>query len=104
MYVSVQARSHEIALRRAVGAGRRAVATLFLGEGVLIGLSGGAVGIAAGTAATLAICAAREWTPVLAPWLPLAGLGLGLLSGLFSAAVPAWAAGRQRPAATLRAR
>lgn len=104
MYVSVQARGHEIALRRAVGAGRRAVATLFLGEGVLIGLSGGAVGIAAGTAATLAICAAREWTPVLAPWLPLAGLGLGLLSGLFSAAVPAWAAGRQRPAATLRAR
>ncbi|MBN6829466.1 ABC transporter permease, partial [Micrococcus luteus] len=61
MYLSVQSRTAEIALRRAIGSGRGLIARLFLLEGALIGLAGGAVGAAAGTAAVLAVAHARGW-------------------------------------------
>jgi macrolide transport system ATP-binding/permease protein len=100
----VQARAHEIALRRAVGASRIAVGRLFLAEGLLIGLLGGAVGVAVGSAATLVIAGLQGWTPVLESWLPAAGLGVGLLTGLAASTIPAWTASRQDPALALRAR
>lgn len=104
LHLSVQARAHEIALRRAVGAGRTAVGRLFLAEGLLIGLLGGAVGVAVGSAATLVIAVLQGWTPVLESWLPAAGLGVGLLTGLAASTIPAWTASRQDPALALRAR
>lgn len=104
MYLSVHARAHEIALRRAIGASRVAVGRLFIFEGLAIGLIGGAVGAAVGTSITLLIAAHQDWTPVLEPWLPPAGLGLGLLTGLAASLVPAWTASRQNPALALRAR
>ncbi|ROQ57193.1 macrolide transport system ATP-binding/permease protein [Rathayibacter sp. PhB152] len=104
LHLSVQARAHEIALRRAVGASRTAVGRLFLAEGLLIGLLGGAVGVAVGSAATLVIAGLQGWTPVLESWLPAAGLGVGLLTGLAASTIPAWTASRQDPALALRAR
>ncbi|PDQ35796.1 MAG: hypothetical protein B5766_04915 [Candidatus Lumbricidophila eiseniae] len=104
MYLSVQARAHEIALRRAIGASRTAVGRLFIFEGLTIGLIGGVTGAAVGTAVTLLIAANQGWTPVLEPWLPPIGLGLGLLTGFAASLVPAWTASRQNPALALRAR
>ena len=102
MYLSVQARTAEIALRRAIGSGRGLIARLFLVEGAAVGLAGGALGAAVSTAAVVVVSHLRGWTPVLpASSIPLA-LGLGLVSGVVSALYPAWVASRRRPADALR--
>ncbi|MDO5634598.1 MAG: ATP-binding cassette domain-containing protein [Micrococcus sp.] len=102
MYLSVQARTAEIALRRAIGASRSVVARLFLVEGAVIGLFGGAVGAAVGTAVILAASHARDWSPVLPGATIPVSLGLGVLAGVLSALYPAWVASRKRPADALR--
>jgi len=102
MYLSVQSRTAEIALRRAIGSGRGLIARLFLLEGALIGLAGGAVGAAAGTAAVLAVAHARGWAAVLPTTAAPLSLALGLTAGVVSALYPAWVASRQRPADALR--
>ncbi|PPG53550.1 hypothetical protein C5C24_02415 [Rathayibacter sp. AY2B3] len=103
MYVSVQARAAEIALRRAIGASRGAVARLFVGEGLVVGVIGGVTGAVLGTAATLATAAVQGWSPLLPPALTPLSIALGAVTGVVSAIVPAWAAGRQEPASALRA-
>ncbi|RUQ34248.1 ABC transporter permease, partial [Micrococcus sp. HSID17245] len=102
MYLSVQSCTAEIALRRAIGSGRGLIARLFLLEGALIGLAGGAVGAAAGTAAVLAVAHARGWAAVLPTTAAPLSLALGLTAGVVSALYPAWVASRQRPADALR--
>ncbi len=102
MYVSVQSRAHEIALRRAIGASRFDVARLFLAEGLLVGAVGGASGAIVGTTAGLLTAISRGWTPVLPPEMAFVGVGLGILTGLVSAVVPAWAASRREPATAIR--
>lgn len=104
LQVSVLARAPEIALRRALGASRGMVGRLFLAEGTLIGLLGGAIGAATGTALCLVIAAVQGWSPVVTPELPLVGVGLGAVTGLVSAVIPAWAASRRAPAEALRGR
>lgn len=102
MYLSVQARTAEIALRRAIGSGRGMIARLFLIEGAAVGLAGGALGAAGSTAAVVVVSQVRGWTPVLpTAAIPLA-LGIGLAAGVVSALYPAWVASRQRPADALR--
>lgn len=100
--VSVQARTAEIALRRAIGSPRALIARLFLLEGILIGTVGGAMGAAVGSAAVLAVSASRGWTAVLPPTVVPAALALGVTAGTVSALYPAWVASRQHPADALR--
>lgn len=102
MYLSVQARTAEIALRRAIGSPRGLIARLFLLEGALIGLAGGAVGAAVGSGVILAVSQARGWAAVLPPGAVPLALGLGLVAGVVSALYPGWVASRQRPADALR--
>lgn len=100
--VSVQARTAEIALRRAIGSPRALIARLFLLEGILIGTVGGAMGAAVGSAAVLAVSASRGWTAVSPPTVVPAALALGVTAGTVSALYPAWVASRQHPADALR--
>ncbi|MCR8674797.1 FtsX-like permease family protein [Micrococcus sp. HG099] len=102
MYLSVQSRTSEIALRRAIGSSRGLIARVFLLEGTLIGLAGGAVGSAVGTAVILAVSQSRGWAAVLPPTAVPLALALGLAAGVVSALYPAWVASRQRPADALR--
>lgn len=103
MYLSVHARSAEIALRRAIGATRGSIARIFMTEGLLMGLLGGAWGSLGGMIATVAIAASQGWVAVLHPWLPGVGLAVGGLVGLASSSYPAWVASRQDPAKAMRA-
>ncbi len=70
--VTVMERTGEIGLRRAVGARRRHIATQFLGESAVIGLVGGVIGASIGLIVVVSVSAAKGWTPVLDPWMPLA--------------------------------
>lgn len=100
--VTVMERTGEIGLRRAIGAQRRHIAVQFLGESALMGLVGGIVGSSIGVVAVVGVSAARDWTPVLDPWLPLAaplaGAAVGLIAGLY----PALRAARLEPVEALR--
>lgn len=100
--VTVMERTGEIGLRRAIGAQRRHIAVQFLGESAAMGLVGGIVGSSIGVVAVVGVSAARDWTPVLEPWLPLAaplaGAAVGLVAGLY----PALRAARMEPVEALR--
>ncbi len=101
--VSVLERVGEIGLRRALGAARRHIAAQFLVESSAMGALGGIIGASIGTLVIVAISAARTWTPVLDPWIPLAAPLLGAVIGLLSGTYPAIRAARMEPVDALRA-
>lgn len=102
MYLSVIARTSEIALRRAIGASRFAVGRLFLAEGFIVGFLGGAIGSFSGTIAAILGASAQGWIPVLPPVLPVFSVAIGVVTGLVSAVIPAVTAGRLDPATAIR--
>jgi hypothetical protein len=106
---SVRARTREIAILQAVGATRADVRRLVLAEAGLIGLAGGAAGVAlARIGALLADHGAASLLPDLPfrpesffafpPWVYALGLGVGVLAALAGAFAPARAASRIEPA------
>lgn len=102
MYLSVQARSSEIALRRALGASRGSVWRVFTMEDLVIGAAGGVSGAALGICAVVIVCVLQGWTPTLSPSVLLLGLFAGCVSGICSATYPAIVAARADPAIAIR--
>ena len=101
--VSVLERVGEIGLRRALGAGRRHIASQFLLESTSIGLFGGIMGASTGVLVVVAVSASNDWTPVLDPRVPLGSPLLGAIVGLAAGLYPAWRASHLEPAESLRA-
>ena len=101
--VSVLERVGEIGLRRALGAGRRHIASQFLLESTGIGLFGGIMGASTGVLVVVAVSASNDWTPVLDPRVPLGSPLLGAIVGLVAGLYPAWRASHLEPAESLRA-
>lgn len=100
--VSVLERVGEIGLRRALGAARRHIAAQFLAESTVLGLVGGVLGASVGTLVTVAVSAARTWTPVLDPSLPLGAPLLGGAVGLLAGIYPSLRAASLEPVEALR--
>jgi ABC-type lipoprotein release transport system permease subunit len=101
--VSVLERVGEIGLRRALGAARRHIAAQFLLESTAMGLAGGVIGASLGTLVIVAVSAAKTWTPVLDPLVPLGAPLLGALIGLVSGLYPSLRAAALEPVDALRA-
>jgi hypothetical protein len=101
--VSVLERVGEIGLRRALGAARRHIAAQFLVESTTMGFVGGIIGASLGVLVIIAISAARTWTPVLDPWMPIAAPFVGAATGLLAGFYPAIRAARLEPVEALRA-
>ncbi len=111
-YVTVSSRRREIAVLRAVGASRRQIRGLFLGETAVVGALAGAVGVAAAVGAAAAIDAlGRLWVPdfpfkpdsffELEPWLLGGGVVLGVAACVLGAAMPTIKATAKDPAEAL---
>jgi len=101
MFVSVAERTHEIGIRKAIGARRRTILLQFLMEAAGICLLGGliAVGIARGLVAI-----GHHYLPTirLSPFVILVALSVALVTGVASGFFPAWRAARMNPVDALR--
>lgn len=102
MTISVTERTREIGLRKALGAGRRAILLQFLAEAVVLTLVGGAIGIALGSGMGLAVHLATGF-PISLPWWSFAiGVGFSAAVGIVFGMVPAYRAARLDPIEALR--
>lgn len=102
MFLSVQSRVQEIALRRALGLSRAQTALLFLVEGAVVGLAGGVAGVAVGLVVVVGVAFAQGWSAVLPLSVVPIGVSAGLIGGILSAVLPALAATRVEPAQAIR--
>jgi putative ABC transport system permease protein len=101
MVISVLERRSEIGLRRALGATKGHIRVQFLAEAILLSLTGGIAGIAAGVAATAIYAHARGWATVIPPLAWAGGLAAAILIGAAAGFVPAMRAARMPPTQAL---
>jgi putative ABC transport system permease protein len=101
MVISVLERRSEIGLRRALGATKGHIRTQFLAEAILLALFGGAVGVAAGAAATATYATTKGWATVIPAAAWAGGLGAALLIGAAAGLLPALRAARLSPTQAL---
>ncbi|KAA6458698.1 ABC transporter permease [Acidobacteria bacterium AB60] len=100
---SVVERHREIGVRAALGATRRQLLTLVLGDGMRLTAIGMAIGLLGALAASQALAALLYGTSRLDPATWIAVLALLALVAALACLLPAWRAARINPATTLRA-
>jgi len=102
MLVAVTERTHEIGIRKAVGARSSAILAQFLIEAILLTAAGGALGVAIGWAIAAVVKAATPLSTYVSPWSVIVGLVFSAAVGLFFGAYPAMRAARLDPVESLR--
>jgi putative ABC transport system permease protein len=104
MTIAVRERTAEIGLLRALGAGRRSIMLLFMGEATVLGAMGGAAGLVLGLGGAWLLSAAIPALPTHTPWsyVMLAEI-LAAAIGLASGVLPARHAAGLDPIEALRA-
>ena len=104
MWISVNERTSEIGLCRAVGATTGQILALFLGEAALLALAGGVAGVALGLGSGALLRAFLPGLPFhTPPEFMAAAIVLSTAIGLASGALPARRAARLDPVMALRA-
>jgi putative ABC transport system permease protein len=104
MIIAVGERTAEIGLLRAIGAGRRQILTLFLGEAVVLASIGGFAGLVIGTGGAWLLGAAVPALPTHTRWsYVLLAEMLAAFIGLLAGILPAYRAANLDPIEALRA-
>ena len=101
MIISVLERRSEIGLRRALGATKGNIRTQFLSEAILLGLLGGAAGVALGAAATAVYAHTNHWATVIPAEAWAGGIAASLIIGALAGFIPALRAARLSPTQAL---
>jgi putative ABC transport system permease protein len=102
MLMSVSERTHEIGIRKALGATRRDIRRQFLAESVTLALLGGALGLFAGMALAGIVAAASPLPARVTLWSVAVALGLGASVGIVFGVYPAARAARLDPVEAMR--
>ena len=102
MVMAVLERRREIGVRRALGATRGGIRGQFLTESVVLGTTGGGLGVLVGIAGAFGFARWQDW-PQTVPW-PVVGIGLAasVLIGALAGVYPASRAARVSPTEALR--
>ncbi|HEV8409625.1 MAG TPA: ABC transporter permease [Gemmatimonadaceae bacterium] len=102
MLVAVAERTHEIGIRKALGAKRRDILTQFLIEATTLSTLGAALGIAFGAGLAMIIRATTPMPTYVAPWSIAVGVMIGAGVGIISGVYPASRASLLDPVTALR--
>ncbi len=104
MTIAVNERTSEVGLLRALGARRRQILTLFLGEAILLALVGGILGLGIGLGSALLLSWLVPALPVNIAWsYVIAAILLSAFIGLIAGVLPARHAAQLDPVEALRA-
>ncbi|MGB3082650.1 MAG: ABC transporter permease [Candidatus Omnitrophota bacterium] len=102
MLVSVTERTHEIGLRKAVGARAGDIMTQFLIESVAMTLSGGIMGILFGIVISVLLALLAGWATKVTIWSVFLAAGFSIAVGMFFGLWPAKKASELDPIEALR--
>jgi putative ABC transport system permease protein len=102
MLTSVVERTHEIGIRRTVGATRRDVTLQFLIEALLMTVSGGALGIVLGAVVSWGITAYAGWATTVSPLAVTLAFVVSFLVGVTFGLYPAIKAANLEPVDAVR--
>ncbi len=102
MLTAVLERTREIGLRRVVGATARDIAVQFLTESLMVTMTGGVVGVAAGVATSYAITAYAAWNTSVSSVAVVLAFGVAAAVGLAFGIYPAMQAARLQPVDAVR--
>ena len=102
MLVSVAERTHEIGIRKSLGARRRDILSQFLVESATLSTVGAMIGIALGLLAAKIISLKTPLPAAVAPWSLVVATLLGTVVGIVSGVYPARRASLLDPIEALR--
>jgi putative ABC transport system permease protein len=102
MLVSVTERTHEIGIRKAVGATNRQILGQFLTEAVILSLAGGLLGVVLSLFTNYLLRVLTELTPVLTWPIMVVAVGVSIVVGVIFGITPALKAARKHPIDALR--
>ncbi len=102
MLANTTERKSEIGLRRALGAKRSDIVSLFVSESLLLCILGGAIGVAVGFGLAQLIGSLAEWTVIYHTWSIPLGIVVSAIVGLIFGTIPALRAAQQDPVLALR--
>jgi putative ABC transport system permease protein len=102
MLATVSERTHEIGIRRALGANKSHIMLQFLTESLLLTLIGAFLGIAIGVSFSHLISFWAGWHTIVTYWSILVSIGMASFVGICSGLYPAFKAARMNPIAALR--
>jgi putative ABC transport system permease protein len=102
MFATVSERTHEIGIRKAVGATNRQILGQFVMEAVVLSLVGGLIGIIVAAIANGVIRVTSDLQPITTPSVAVIVFGLSAATGIISGLLPAAQAARKDAIAALR--
>lgn len=103
MLVSVAERTHEIGIRKAIGATNRQILSQFMMESSVLTVTGGIIGIILAVLIDIGLQLTTNLKPVISWEIVVIATGVSLLIGIIFGTVPAVKAARKHPIEALRA-